>query len=339
MANWGSARTACQNDDAASLILNPAYLPTVSAGEETSPLRFVGLGIGVFWLGFGQWIRFPFDNQVIAQRAAASVQTYGESLFEQIFSDRRAYADYSRACSGGLSQLQVDIEGDSPDFQALHWEALKDPDHPTPLATEAIFTRKRFQSGGVSVTLAPSPVINLLVVTARPDEEADVGYRTISRPLIEAIHRAQLRVKVEILRPGTFEALSRHLETKTGHYHIVHFDAHGGLMTYDQFEAGVTKDRYTYRARYGRPEMERYTGQKAFLFFEGEAKGKADPVEAEELAKLLTNRGIPICILNACQSAKQVKGAIKIQNGEFKIQNSETAPSPDPTHPSPSQRG
>ena len=34
------------------LILNPAYLPTVSAGEETSPLRFVGLGIGVFWLGF-----------------------------------------------------------------------------------------------------------------------------------------------------------------------------------------------------------------------------------------------------------------------------------------------
>ncbi|MBD2427836.1 tetratricopeptide repeat protein [Phormidium sp. FACHB-1136] len=256
---------------------------------------------------FEQWIRFPFDNQVIAQRAAASVQTYGESLFEQLFSDRRAYADYGRACSGGLSQLQVDIEGDSPDFQALHWEALKDPDHPTPLATEAIFTRKRFQSGGVSVTLAPSPVINLLVVTARPDEEDDVGYRTISRPLIEAIHRAQLRVKVEILRPGTFEALSRHLENKDGHYHIVHFDAHGGLMTYDQFEAGVTKDRYTYRARYGRPEMERYTGQKAFLFFEGEAKGKADPVEAEELAKLLTNRGIPICILNACQSAKQVK--------------------------------
>ena len=33
---------------------------------------------------FEQWIRFPFDNQVIAQRAAASVQTYGESLFESL---------------------------------------------------------------------------------------------------------------------------------------------------------------------------------------------------------------------------------------------------------------
>ncbi|MEA5447148.1 tetratricopeptide repeat protein [Leptolyngbya sp. CCNP1308] len=288
---------------------------------------------------FEQWIRFPFDNQVIAQRAAASVQTYGESLFEQIFGGRRAYADYSQACSGGLSQLQIEIEGDSPDFQALHWEALKDPDHPTPLSIEAIFTRKRFRAGGTpDINRVPSPVINLLVVTARPDEESDVGYRTISRPLIEAIHRAQLRVKVEILRPGTFQALAEHLEGKVGHYHIVHFDAHGGLMTYDQFEGGVTQDRYLYKARYGRPDMERYTGQRAFLFFEGNSKGQADPVEAEELAALLTAKGIPICILNACQSAKQVRGEAEqthpypseegteaIQNPQSPIQNTETS--------------
>ncbi|WP_008314694.1 CHAT domain-containing protein [Leptolyngbya sp. PCC 6406] len=289
---------------------------------------------------FEQWIRFPFDHQVKAQRAAASVQTYGEHLFEQIFADRRAYADYSRACSGGLTQLQIEIEGESPDFQALHWEALKDPDHPTPLATEAIFTRKRFRAGGTPIDLSPSPVINLLVVTARPDEEADVGYRTISRPLIDAIHQAQLRVNVELLRPGTFQALSQHLENKAGHYHIIHFDAHGGLMTYDQFEGGVTQDRYLYKARYGRSEMAPYTGQKAFLFLEGDTKGKADPVEAEELAALLTAKGIPICILNACQSAKQVKSAI--QNAEFKMQSSEGSnsdPSRPETHPDPSQEG
>lgn len=272
---------------------------------------------------FEQWIRFPFDNQTIAERAAASVQTYGESLFQQIFADPDAYSDYRQACRSGLGQLQIEIEGDSPDFQALHWEALKDPKQPIPLAVEAVFTRKRVQRGITAIDLAPSPVINLLVVTARPDEEADVGYRTISRPLIEAIHRAQLRVKVEILRPGTFEALSRHLDNRAGHYHIIHFDAHGGLMTYDQFEAGVKTDRYLYKARYGRSGMERYTGQKAFLFFEGEEKGEADPVEAEELAALLTAKGIPICILNACQSAKQVRGAIRMQNAEFKMQNSE----------------
>ncbi|MEI2580312.1 hypothetical protein [Scytonema sp. PRP1] len=36
-------------------------------------------------------------------------------------------------------------------------------------------------------------------------------------------------------------------------------------------------------------------------------KGNADPVEATELANLLTGKGIPVCLLNACQSGKQVK--------------------------------
>ena len=284
---------------------------------------------------FEQWIRFPFDNQVIAQRAAASVQTYGESLFQQIFlANPKVYVEYVRACSDGLDQLQIEIEGDSPDFQALHWEALKDPELSTPLATEAIFTRKRFRDSSITANLRPSPVINLLVVTARPNEEADVGYRTISRPLIEAIHRAQLRVKVEILRPGTYQALAQHLEGKAGHYHIIHFDAHGGLMTHAQFTQGVQSNRYLYQARYGRSEIEPYTGQKAFLFFEGDTKGQADPVEAEELAALLTAKGIPICILNACQSAKQVRG-----------EYGQTHPSPSQagteaeTHPDPSQAG
>jgi hypothetical protein len=34
-------------------IPSPTCLPPVSAGEETSPLRFAGLGIGVIRLGFG----------------------------------------------------------------------------------------------------------------------------------------------------------------------------------------------------------------------------------------------------------------------------------------------
>ena len=63
--------------------------------------------------------------------------------------------------------------------------------------------------------------------------DEDVVYRTISRPLVEAIRNAKLRVNIELLRPGTYEALERHLESKgSGYYHIVHFDVHGGLKTY-----------------------------------------------------------------------------------------------------------
>ncbi|NET36466.1 MAG: hypothetical protein F6K19_31295, partial [Cyanothece sp. SIO1E1] len=195
---------------------------------------------------FEDWIKFPFDNQVIAKRAAQSVQTYGETLFKQIFQDPDAYSDYKQACRDGLTALRIEIEGESPNFQALHWEALKEPKQPKPFAVEGIFVRKRFQSGLTPINLKPSPTINLLVVTARPDEESDVGYRTISRPLIEAIQQAQLRVNIELLRPGTFQALSAHLERKEGYYHIIHFDAHGGLMTYEQFQQGVQRDRYVF---------------------------------------------------------------------------------------------
>ena len=254
---------------------------------------------------FEEWIQFPFDQQVRSQRAAASIECYGQQLFKDVFADRDAYGDYQQACRSGLANLQIEIEGESPDFQALHWEAMQDPKLPRPLAVDCVFTRKRFQRGVVQIDLQPSSVINLLVVTARPDEEEDVGYRTISRPLIDAIEAGRLRVNVELLRPGTLEALSAHLEGKAGFYHIIHFDAHGGLMTYAQLQEQVKRNRYVFKSL-GQPKVPKYEGLKAFLLLEGEQKGQAEPLEAQQLADLLTGKGIPVCILNACQSGKQV---------------------------------
>src|SRR5260370_20505101 len=45
---------------------------------------------------------------------------------------------------------------------------------------------------------------------------------------------------------------------------------------------------------------------KAFLCLEGEQEYQADPVEASELATLLVNHQVPVAILNACQSGKQI---------------------------------
>ncbi|MEH2179122.1 MAG: tetratricopeptide repeat protein, partial [Nostoc sp.] len=59
------------------------------------------------------------------------------------------------------------------------------------------------------------------------------------------------------------------------------------------------------------------------MFLDGESKGKADPVEAGELADLLTGKGIPVCILNACQSGKQVRGNEK--DGENNENSRETS--------------
>ncbi len=258
---------------------------------------------------FEEWLTFPMLNGKKAEAAKNSVASYGEGLFNQVFhADADAYSQY-RQLRRNLKQVTIEIVGDSPEFHALHWEAMQDKDLPRPLAVDCVMVRKRVaKAAPVAAQMAPSPVINLLVVIARPDEEDDVGYRTISRPLIEVIQTSQLPVNVDLLRPVTYESLERHLETKgAGYYHVIHFDCHGALMSYEDIQSGVKRNRYTYQSRWGRDDIQSYEGVKAFLFLDGEGKGKADPVEAGELADLLTGKGIPVCILNACQSGKQVR--------------------------------
>ncbi len=161
---------------------------------------------------------------------------------------------------------------------------------------------------------APSPTFNLLVITARPGEAHDVGYRTITRPLMETLRQARLRVAVDFVRPGTWQAFSEHLEFATrdhgaGHYHAIHFDLHGGLLDYASFQAAeqITQtNKHTFRPRWSRTDIPPYQGVKAFLLFEHAEGAAPDLAEASEVAALLLKHKIPIAILNACQSGKQI---------------------------------
>ena len=256
---------------------------------------------------FEQWLRFPMLNKVRAEEVAASIREYGERLFDQIFVDRKAYADYARLRED-LGALRFEIEGINPEFQALHWEALRDAELPRPLAVDCVMVRKSTKPTVGMAAVNQSPTLNVLMVTARPFKN-DVAYRTISRPLIEALGNSQLPVKLDLLRPATFESLSKHLEEKgAGHYHIIHFDSHGALLSYDQCNVtnGSGADALTFKQRYGRTQIASYSGVKAFLVLEGSEDGEEDLVEATELAALLTGKRIPVCMLNACQSGKQL---------------------------------
>ena len=96
-----------------------------------------------------------------------------------------------------------------------------------------------------------------------------------------------------------------------GYYHVIHFDVHGAVLTYEQFQhiqKEPTGNPVKYQ-RYGRNEIRPFEGVKAFLSFEAdneEQKNKSDLVEASELANLLVKHHVPITILNACQSGKQI---------------------------------
>ncbi len=260
---------------------------------------------------FEDHLTFPFTSKVRAQHAASSITTYGEALFEQIFGNRSIYANYEKILQSGLSDLLIEIAG-SPQFHALHWEAMRDPKTQQLLALHATILRKNIKPQNLALSAQPSPTINLLIVTARPSGRRDVGYRTISRPLVEALDSANIPVRVEILRPGTYKALENHLRDSTdrhqeGYYHVIHFDVHGAVLSYEQLQKGQQANRFVFNQRYARQDLQPYKGDKAFLSFESEQEeSKADLVEASELARLLIAHHIPIAILNACQSGKQV---------------------------------
>lgn len=271
---------------------------------------------------FESYVSFPYLKEVEPQEAQGIIKQAGENLFQQLFGQPQIYSRYQQILNNGLNNLVIEISG-SPEFHSLHWESLKDPKLPTAFALDVPILRKDLKPQSLPAVSRKTSTINLLVVTSRPQGRRDVSYRTISRPLVELIRNSQLPVKIDILRPGTYEALSKHLDNATaehgkGFYHVVHFDVHGALLTYEQFEkieGEKIATNLTYQIpRYGRPEIKSYEGKDAFLFFddyhEPEKKDddgfRADAVRADELSNLLLMHGIPIVILNACQSAMEL---------------------------------
>ena len=91
---------------------------------------------------FEEHLVFPFTQKVRAKDAAASLTTYGETLFKQVFQENpEVYAEYKALLKTDLGKVQIEIAG-SPTFHALHWEALKDPQIAKPLALQTIMLRR-----------------------------------------------------------------------------------------------------------------------------------------------------------------------------------------------------
>jgi hypothetical protein len=266
---------------------------------------------------FEQHPQSPFTRQAKAATAAASITFYGEALFKQVFEENSDLIyPYRSLVQQGLYSLQVEIAG-SPKFHALHWEVLKDPRFHQPLAVQATILRKNMTPPPVQALIRPSPTINLLIVTARSADKEEVSYRTISRPLMETLRDKDVPTQIDMLRPGTYRALENHLRHSAdthgeGYYHLIHFDMHGIACSYAQLqEANLQRQKkgktsFQFAQRYGRTDIQPYEGVRAFLYFDSEGDDQYDLLEATELANLLTKHRVPIIILNACQSGKQV---------------------------------
>ncbi len=245
---------------------------------------------------FEELLSSPFTDREKAKRARLSIADYGESLFAGLFKQNEALAEW-RTLVNGLDKIRIQVFSKDPGFQALHWEALKDPMESNPYCLKGVEILRTSGAATPDLAVQSGSCLNLLMVTARPGGKNDIEYRTITRPVIETLEKNRMPVRVHLLRPPTFQALIEHLRVKKGFYHILHFDVHGSVLTYPVYREIMEVEKPG-----GRKPLEQYDGSWAFIDLLGEAGGH-DLVSALEVAELLKDAHIPVCFLNACQSS------------------------------------
>jgi len=176
---------------------------------------------------------------------------------------------------------------------ALPWELLHNGDGFLFQGARPSRVRRRLPNKRDRAVPAVAPPIRVLLITARPEDEA-CGYldhRASALPLVAATEELGEVLRLTLLHPATYPALEAELARaqQAGEpYHVVHFDGHG---VYDRrvglgglcFEDPSDSHQLT-----GRRHKTVYTNQ---------------------LGPLLNNYRIPLVLLEACQSAQAEAGA------------------------------
>ncbi len=235
-----------------------------------------------------EFLEYPFVPATDrADSLLDALKEWGRQAFDALFENQQAGAFLTEAAPNAqYERLHVQISSDDPRILAWPWEALRDSAVRL-LAQQCQIERrlnKFLDSRPINEEL-PRDRVNILLITARP-YESDVRYRSISRPLVELIAKHRLAAHVTVLRPPTFDQLRRHLREHPHHYHILHFDGHGG---YSDAEPGT-----------GSSQM--FRGSVGYLLFE-DADGKPDRIYANQLSNLLCESAVPAVVLNACRAA------------------------------------
>ncbi|GAF80587.1 unnamed protein product, partial [marine sediment metagenome] len=170
----------------------------------------------------------------------------------------------------------------------MPWEFIHDPVYGYLAQKVTGFVRSQ---PGAQMHLQPIRIkdtsrINILMIVSRPDSEKDILFQSMARPLLEKFRPHKARIHLNLLRPPTFEKLQQVLSEKPNFYHILHFDGHGS------FPQPAKLNPLTSHSG------EDFPGQLAFK----KAGGGIHLVSGAKLGKLLSGKGVPVVILNACQS-------------------------------------
>lgn len=239
----------------------------------------------------------------IARGVEALMAECGDVLFRGLFEGTHQSIQLWTMIEPHLSATRVEITTGISEATAIPWELIHNPHTGTFLALSAAsFVRTQREA---QITLAPTgeaEKVRILLVICRPQGGEDVPFRSVAGRLVTRLNDdARNAFDLDVLRPPTYEQLAEtlRLAKELGRpYHIVHFDGHGVYAEEEGLGAvGKVLNNLTLKGD-GPP------GPRGYLAFEDPAnQANSKFVDGFRLGALLKASGVPVLVLNACQSA------------------------------------
>jgi hypothetical protein len=266
-------------------------------------------------------LRFYLENFLTCPNPAAlgpvaglqaDLRHWGEELFRQVFViNRRANWHYEEA-SRDLQTLRIEIHSD-PEAWAVPWELLCDPNLGWLAPQVSSFVRLSAAARELREPdrppVPPGEPLRILYVVGRPAGGLEIPFHSVARSLLYSFRETGNRVKIEFLRPPTFERLAKVLSeasTEGRPYHVLHFDGHAVFTDNPQDFAGEVDPGFVQQGdRLARRSWTRRRGgARGYLLFEDlEGQDARRLVDGVQIGNLVARTNTPLVVLHACQSA------------------------------------
>ncbi len=241
---------------------------------------------------------------ITVQQVEAMMKTRGEELYAKVLTANGGTQALWFSIRNELADLRVEIATGVAEAASIPWELMRDPKMDSPISLR-VKSFVRVQSDPnisfVSVPPAQGGRVRLLYVVCRPNGRNDVELRAVANRLLQDLGEDRPRFDIKALRPPTFEQLEKELtDAKAAGrpYHIVHFDGHGIYADLSKTTLADWLSTLSALTLGGKN-----SGKHGYLLFEHAGAEKIRPVDGQTLGRLLHDNGVPILVLNACQSA------------------------------------
>ncbi len=233
------------------------------------------------------------------------IKQRGEELYNKVLDANQNTRAIWFAVREQLADLRIEISTGIAEAASIPWELMRDPQSDSAIAVRVqSFVRVQSDPNLSFVPVPPAEEgrLRLLYVVCRPGGRNDVELRAVANRLLQDLGSDLVRFDITALRPPTFEQLQKELTRakQAGRpFHVVHFDGHG---VYEDLSKTTLADWV--KAISTLMLGGQHNGKHGYLLFEHPgSKENMRPVSGGELGKLLHDTGVPVLVLNACQSA------------------------------------